>query len=74
MECNLKSIAQCIKLGCFHGHDPNWDFKLIDIEKQLVSQSSLNYIADLIEQSYSFGEVIEDDDTGYWQLVILPSL
>lgn len=67
----LKIISNAIINRFKLGYYPTWKFEIIDIEEKLVSDSSLTYIAQKIEDGYTFGEIIENDfEKGYWKLLL----
>lgn len=63
-------IPQYIIKGITSGLYPSWEVSFIDINKTLLSQTSLQYITEMISNEYIFGDVVEDEHTGYWQLNI----
>jgi hypothetical protein len=68
---NLKNIADYIAKGYTSGYYPNWYITYNCIEKDKISQSSLNYISKSVIEGFTSGEIIENDiEIGTWAIRI----
>ena len=68
---NLHHVGHFIALGYTSGYYPTWKITFTDIDRANISQSSINYIANLIKMGVTEGQVIEDESNlGNWHLEI----
>jgi hypothetical protein len=63
-------IANLVRDGFVCGHYPDWHIEYSGIEKQDISECSLDYIAKYIRDGFVQGEIFDEVKSGWWELFL----
>jgi len=70
-DCFIREyVADLVVNGFVGGYYPDWCIEYSGINKDDISEYSLQYIAEYIRKGFIHGEIYDDIKSGWWKLTI----
>jgi arabinogalactan endo-1,4-beta-galactosidase len=62
-ESKFQYISELIKQDFTSGYYPFWNLSISDL-----SESSIEHIANCVARGFASGEIVEENDRGWWEI------